>query len=333
LKESNVIQGTASAGGFSVRKVVLLVLGAVVGIGFLMWDRQGSEDAIRTIADEMGLQMESNGRRHTARGNVDGIGVTIKTTFENLAGETQIYTDLILHVPGAPPGRIFAENLRRRMIESFSGDQQLVTGDAAFDEAVVVVGPADQMLAHLSSDARSAIRAAVEKGWALKDGSPWQAREAGYMGNVNRMRSLLEVGLAAARTSRVKGDWRAALQQQAASDPEPGVRAAAEVALHGGPAPASVAADQPLDLETASEALQDPDRAFDAALLLANAGDDRLAVRQALMQGLQSTDRQAEAIDALARVGDSLDIAMLRLMKGEHEAAAQAAIAAIEATQ
>ena len=71
--------------------------------------------------------------------------------------------------------------------------------------------------------------------------------------------------------------------------------------------------------------------AFAAALYLADKGDGREAVRMAVIGMLVDSQRQSRAIAALAKVGSRLDIAVLRVVTGEHEAAAKAAAAAIEA--
>jgi hypothetical protein len=108
------------------------------------------------------------------------------------------------------------------------------------------------------------------------------------------------------------------------------VRASAKAALERPDAPTPAPA-VPSDVGDLEAALQDPARAFEAALALAESGDDRQEVRLALVGALPDRERAGRAIAALGKVGGTLEAMSLQAVKGEHEAAAQAAIAAIEA--
>ncbi len=88
---------------------------------------------------------------------------------------------------------------------------------------------------------------------------------------------------------------------------------------------------EPVTADQALQALRDPARAFEAALLLAEAGDDRSEVRMALIGALPDSARIARAIEGLSKVGGKVEAMALRAVSGEHAEAAQRAIEAIEA--
>lgn len=193
---------------------------------------------MRKVGDELGLQVSKEGRRWNLNGRIDDIGVAVKNTTENVGGETRWFTDFNLYAPDQPHGRIVGAGLREKVIRSFQDANRLHTGDADFDEAVFVEGSPAEMLAHLDAAARKAVRAATAAGWEL-DGVTWKARESGRLMKEQKIRSLLELGLTAARAIRREDEVAAALSDRAANDPSPGVRAAAAAALAEDTGPAT----------------------------------------------------------------------------------------------
>jgi len=300
-------------------------------MGIQWWQRQGAADAMAEVAPQLGLTVDGEGLRQSMRGSINGIQVTVETVSEALGERQGLYTRFRLVGPNPPPGSIAPSSLREQAIGLATGSAQLITGDDTFDAAVRVVGQRGPMLAHLNANARLAIVAAAAEGWALKDGT-WEALEASRVRDPDRIRLLVELGVKAAKASQYDGSLDDALRARAASDPDEGVRASAKAAIAAPDAP-TVAPVVPADIGDAEAALQDPARAFEAALTLAEAGDDRKEVRMALVGALPDRERAGRAIPALGKVGGVLEAMSLQGVKGEHEAAALAAIAAIEARQ
>jgi len=330
-EKKSVIQ---AFGGWGV--VILIVLGFAAVLAYERWQRQGSGEALQEIASELGLSVTAAGnKRFQMRGRIDDIGVAVDT--ELLGGGTELrhvgpnyYTSFKLYAPDGPSGRIVGVSLRQQAIDGWTGEQRMLTGDHAFDEEVFVSGDPATMLAFLNAEARAAVLPAAKAGWSLERAT-WSALEAGRMTDPDEIRSLLTLGLNAARATRLAGDINTSLQVQAERDPVAGVRAAA-AAAQGTFMPAASASAFVSQAEALAALEQmGSESAFAAALFLAEQGDDRQAVRMALVGMLVDTQRQARAIEALANVGIRLDIAILRVVKGEHEAAAKAAIASIEA--
>jgi hypothetical protein len=327
-EKKSVIQ---AFGGWGV--VILMVLGLAAVLAYERWQRQGSGEALQEIASELGLNVTAAGnKRFQMRGRIDDIGVAVDTELVFSSGTQQLnyYTSFKLYAPDGPSGRIVGVSLRQQAIDGWTGEQRMLTGDHAFDEEVFVSGDPATMLAFLNAEARAAVLPAAKAGWSLER-TTWSALEAGRMTDPDEIRSLLALGLNAARATRLDGDIDTSLQVQAERDPVAGVRAAA-AAAQGTSMPAASASAFVSQAE-ALAALEPmgSESAFAAALFLAEQGDDRQAVRMALVGMLVDTQRQARAIEALANVGIRLDIAVLRVVKGEHEAAAKAAIASIEA--
>lgn len=320
-----------------VRRIALLSVGLIVGMGLYYWQISASGDAMTEVASQLGLKVYQEGRRYELRGRIDEIGVAVDTTAENLAGDTRWYTDFKLYAPDQPYGRIVGASLRQKAIGGMTGAERLSTGDESFDEAVFVEGEPATMLAHLDAEARAAVIAATEAGWEL-DRFTWSARESGRVTNAKKMRTLLDAGLAAARALRLADDEGAALAERAEQDPSPGVRAAAEAAQNGGsPGWTSTAADsdEPVTAENALDALAEltTPRSLEAALLLATQGDDRQAVRTRLIGAIFAEERIDEVAEALAKIGGPVEGAVLQSVSGQHEAAAKEAIAAIRARE
>ncbi|WPL16962.1 hypothetical protein Thiowin_01944 [Thiorhodovibrio winogradskyi] len=325
----------------SVRRIVLLSIAVIVAIGLgswvTHWKIDASGDAMAEVASELGLQVHQKGRKHQLRGRIEDIDIVVGTTSERLAGDIKYFTDFEIRAPDQPTGRIVAAGLRQKVIAGMKGAKSLVTGDAAFDEAVFLEGNPASLLAHLDAEARSAVIAATEAGWALEDFT-WSARESGRVTSAKKIGALLDTGLAAARALRFEGDQNAALRERAEKDPLPGVRAAAvaaqEISANALTDTVSTA-PEPVTLENALEALDEyyTPRSLEAALIMAAAGDDRQDVRSRLSMAIMTRERTEESIEALAKIGGPGDVRVLNSVFGEHEAAAKAAVAEIEARQ
>jgi hypothetical protein len=290
------------------RRVILLVMGFAVASGFYHWQSTGSVQAMRRLASELGLEVSNEGQRWQLRGRIDDIGVNVQTTTENLAGDTRWFTDFKLYAPNQPSGRIIAASLRQKAIGGLQDVDWLATGDADFDEAVLVHGDPAEMLLHLDDAARAPVRAAAEAGWQL-DGVTWSARESGRLTSANKMRALLDLGLAAARAMDKAGP--------------------AAAPLPDAPVDAMAAPVTPANaLEVLAEV--NTPRSLEAALLLGRAGDTRQEVRNRLASAIYAGDRVAEVVALLGDIGGQLEIVVLNSVTGEHEEAAKAAIAAIQ---
>lgn len=311
--------------------VALMVTGLAAVLGYEWWQRQGSGDAMQAVAAELGLNVTSEGKRFQMRGRIDDIGVAVDTTTDLSAGEVRYFTSFKLYAHGGPSGRMVGAGLRQRMIDSWTGEQRLLTGDQTFDDAVFVSGDPAEMLAYLDAEARAAILPAAVAGWSF-EGATWSALESGRVTDPEKIRSLLTLGLAAVRATRLDSDIQTALRERAERDPVAGVRAVADAARGTSIATATSTGAFTGNAE-ALAALDEmgSESAFNAALFLAEQGDGSEAVRMALVGGLVDSQRQARAIEALAKVGSRLDVVMLGVVKGEHEAAAKAAIEAIDA--
>jgi hypothetical protein len=310
-----------------------------IGLGSWVthWKIDAGGDAMAEVASELGLHVHQKGRKHQLRGRIDDIDIAVGTTSERLAGDIKYFTDFEINAPDQPAGRILSANLRQKVIAGMTGSKSLVTGDAAFDEAVFIEGDPAILLAHLDAETRSVVIAATEAGWMVEDFT-WSARESGRVTNPKKIGALLDAGLAAARALRLAGDQTVALRERAEQDPLPGVRAAAAAAqeMDAGAASASVpATSEPVTPENALEALDEyyTPRSLEAALMLAAAGDDRQDVRSRLSAAIMTRERIAESIEALAKIGGPGEVRVLNSVFGEHEAAAKAAVAEIEARQ
>ena len=316
-----------------VRGAVLMTIGLVLSAGFYHWLNAGSGEALREVAADLGLEVHEQGQRRQLRGRIGDIGVAVDTTPENRGGDTRWFTDFKVYAPDQPHGRIVGTGLRQKVINSMQGSEGLSIGDPEFDKAVFVEGDPADMLAHLDAEARAAILAATDAGWELQDVT-WTARKSGRMTNAGRIRSLLDLGLAAARAARCD-DPAAALRNRAETDPSPGVRAAAAAAVRDGGDGVLGGIGGASDPVTPANALQalaevNTPRSLDAAILLARAGDHRQEVRTRLLGAVFAQERMGEVIDLLGEVGGQVEIAVLSSVEGEHEEAAKAAVAAIE---
>lgn len=323
---------------------VLLGVAVIVAIGLgrwvTHWKTDASGDAMAEVASELGLQVHQKGRKHQLRGRIEDIDIRVGTISERIAGDIRYFTDFEIRAPDQPAGRIVGAGLRQTVIAGIKGEESLDTGDPAFDKAVYLEGDPATLLARFDPEARSAVMVATGAGWALEDFT-WSARKPGRVTSAEKIRALLDTGLAAARALRLSGDQTAALSERAEKDPVPGVRAAAAVAKAmdvraGAPATATVAtASEPVTPENALAALDEyyTPRSLEAALILAEAGDDRQDVRSRLSMAIMSKERIAESIEALAKIGGPGEVRVLNSVFGEHEAAAKAAVAEIEARQ
>jgi hypothetical protein len=292
-----------------VRRVAIMAALFAAGAGFYHWQNSGAGDALREVGEEFGLEVQENGQRRLLRGSVDDMGIEVRTTIDNVGGESRWFTDYAVTAPGQPSGRIVGASLRQKAIGAMQDSEWLDTGDAAFDDAVLVAGDPTEIAAHLDDEARVAILAAADAGWTLEDGT-WRARKSGRMVRATKIRSILDLGMAAARATQRNDD----------------------------PAASGVVAfnsQEPLTPENAPEVLAELNtpRSLDAALLLASDDRHRQEVRNRLLSAVFAEDRLDEVIPVLGEIGGPVEIAVLSSVQGEHEAAAQAAVAAIEARQ
>lgn len=314
----------------SERKTVLEAFGGVKGIvlgaaafaaviAFQAWDRGGSQTALQDLGAELGLEYEQSGTRPTLRGRIDDIGVRIEVTSEGVSNQsaTRVVTRFRLYPEGGPYGRIVGASLRRQVIEMASDEQPIATGDAAFDDEVFVFGDPASLLAHLGHVARLAVRAATDAGWTL-DGYTWEAREPGRMVDPADVRLLLDLGLEAARSTRLEEGAEPKAMLAAGVD---------QVSLETPPATAPTSVDEALAalVETGT------DNAIEAAIFLAALGDGRDEVRNELMMAIIKPEWQPRVIEVMEVLGGPLELTLLTTVKGENEAAAKAAIEAIEA--
>ena len=76
-------------------------------------------------------------------------------------------------------------------------------------DGVLVAGDPGEMAAHLDDEARAAVLAAADAGWTLEDGT-WRARKSGRMVRATKIRSILDLGMAAARATQRSEDPAAA---------------------------------------------------------------------------------------------------------------------------
>ncbi len=301
-----------------VRRIVLMTVVLAFGTGLYHWQSSGAGDAMREVGAELGLKVHEEGQRRQLRGRIDDIGIAVGTTTENRAGDTRWFTDFVLHAPDQPMGRIVGASLRQKAIGTVQGAEWLRTGDPAFDEAVLVTGDPAELSTHLGAEARAAILAATDVGWVLED-MTWTARKSGRMVSAQRIRSILELGLAAARATR-RGDVPAAsMRHGAETDVSSAARATAD-------APAPVTPDNALE---ALAEVNTP-RSLEAAMLLARTGDHRQEVRVRLVSAVIADERRGEVIGLLGEIGGPVEVAVLSSVTDEHEEAAKAAIAAIE---
>ncbi|NEX23720.1 hypothetical protein G3480_26215, partial [Thiorhodococcus mannitoliphagus] len=277
----------------SKRRIVLLSIAVIAGIGIYSWVKQwtidASGNAMAEVASQLGLQVHQKGRKHQLRGRIDDIDVAVETTSERVAGDIKYFTDFDIRAPDQPAGRIVGAGLRQNFIAGVKGQESLLTGDPAFDEAVFLEGDPATLLAHLDAEARPAVIDATEAGWELEDFT-WSNRISGRLTNAEKIGALLDTGMAAAQALRLASDQTAALRERTEKDPLPGVRAAAAEAMNTETmntdaltANASTA-PEPVTPENALEALDEyyTPRSLEAALMLAAAGDDCQDVRSRL---------------------------------------------------
>lgn len=302
--------------------MLLVVMALVAVFAYERWRSRAGAEAMQAVANEWGLQVERSSKRSRLFGQVDGIGVEVRHSTERTAGNVHYFTRFKVFAPDAPPGRIEAASLRQKVLSGLSDEQPIDTGDAGFDQAVRVYGPTDRMRASLDAGARAAVRAAVDAGWSL-DSATWQATESSFVTDAAVLRRRLELGLAAHSATR-----SSSTDQASPSDVSP---AANEGSERQSPAPALLTSSQ-----TEARAWLysgDPTKVLDAAIMLAASGEDSEAVRLSLIGALPDRQQQARAIAALAMVGGEMEAMALRAVRGEHQSAAQAAAAQIEARQ
>lgn len=300
------------------RGVILLVVCFIIAIGFFRSENVRSGNALREVAAELGLEVSKSGQRWRLNGRIDEIGVSVKTTTERSAGKSYQYTDFALYSPDQPYGTIVGSSLRQKVIGGFEETDWLSTGDQSFDKAVLVAGDPAEILPPLDEESRPAVQAATEAGWAL-DGATWKARESGHMTSAEEVRELLEVGISAVEALQASSDDLVTQSEQPTDD---------QASLPAESNDLSPTVTSSNAIEALSELITP--RSLEAALLLARSGDSREEVRTRLMSAVYAGDRLDEVIRALGKIGGQIESVVLTSVKGAHEEAAKAAIAAIE---
>lgn len=302
------------------RRVLILLAVLVSGAGFYHWQTAESGNAMSEVGAELGLEYEEVSQRRQLRGRIDDIAVAVDTTTENRGGDTKWFTDFKIFAPDQPHGRIVGASIRQKLIGGMKDSEWLDTGDADFDKAVLVEGDSNEMLARLNAETRPAVLAAAEAGWTL-DGVTWQARKSGRLTSADKIRSLLNLGLEAAKAMRLDENTHDVAEQMTEGFTKAVIVVEEE------------STGEPVTPENALEALDEyyTPRSLEAALLLAGNGDFREEVRNRLMIAIVSRKRTEEVIKVIGEAGGPLDIALLKSVQGEHEQAAKEAIAAIEA--
>lgn len=329
-----------------VKGVLFLLGGFLLVVAITVWQRQATAGAMAKAGGALGLDVEDDGLRPKMLGAVDGVAVRVETISMALGGKQGLYTRFRMTVSDVPPGRFAPRGLREAALRAVAGGDETVIGDEAFSRTVRVEGDPSEMLARLGPEARTAVAAAVELGWTLKDGT-WEALESGRMSDAKRMEAIVRAGVAAAKATALSGPVPDALMALALTDPEPGVQQAAlearlrlgplepaeaeQVAARGGALPAGVGGAGAVEDEDLEAALADPERRVAAAIALARRGDDRSEVRMALVGALVDRSVAAEVIPALGAVGGAMERMTLQAVKGEHQALAEAAMAEIQA--
>ena len=304
------------------KRFALLVLGAVFAIVLIRWDGWRSADALEDIGSRLNLAFVKKGQRSEVSGVVDGVDVCIKTTTGNSGGDIRWFTDFELGAFDQPAARIQAVSIRQAVIDYAQGSEYVSTGDNDFDDAVLVSGDLEEMIARLDMDARFAVKEATHAGWELNNGI-WKFRKSGRMTNAENIQAVLELGIAAAGALSLDVEVEDAIRRQAKNDPVHGVRVRAQALLGRSPA---IATRQNFD-----DLLHAPYDAssLDAALLSAREGNAGESNRSRILSAVLANVRIEETIPALGKIGGLFEADMLSTIDDERQELAQKAIAEI----
>lgn len=316
-------------GGY--KRMILLTVVGVATIIYGYWQESSSSDALQEVGAKLGLQFVQNHYGGQLRGHVDEIDITVNTTSENSQGDSKHFTDFQIDALGQPDARILGAHKMQSVIDSMTdlvqGTEYLNTGDKEFDDDVLIAGDLQVMLARLDAEARTALKAATDAGWKLEN-RRWTVRKSGLMNDPQKIESILESGIAAARALAWNSEVEVGIQDRAENDPVPGVREVANGILERQPA----RTESTVTLENASKLLNDLDesRSLEAALVLSSAGNASDDVKVRLLSAFYTHERKAEVIVALGKVGGSFEASILSTVDDEHRQLAQKAISEIE---
>ncbi|MCA9489950.1 MAG: hypothetical protein KC621_08505 [Myxococcales bacterium] len=214
-------------------EVMLVVGGVALAIPLVAFvvmlsirQRRAWEAALTALADEVGGDVaQGSWGSPRVEADVDGLTLVVDTYTVSTGKSSATYTRV--RVTGGQPSnlKLSSEGVMASIGKTITGDNVEV-GDPSFDGSVFVRGiPRAHALAWASSEARSAIGAAVGSGAKL-DGQEWTMSVGGMVTDAARLVSMAHTVLAAARhlssSPPVVEGLRARLL-----DPEPGVREAA----------------------------------------------------------------------------------------------------------
>ena len=216
------------------KRLAMLVFGAMAAIVLIRWDGWRSAEALEEIGSRLNLVFVQKGQRAEVSGVVDGVDVRIRTTTDNSGGDVRWFTDFELDAFDQPEARIRAVSIRQSMIDYVQNGEYVSTGDNDFDDAVLVSGDLEEMIARLDVAARFAVKNATDTGWELKNGM-WKLRKSGRMTNAENIQSVLELGIVAANALSLDMEVEDAIHQQAKNDPVQGVRVRAQAFLRSSP--------------------------------------------------------------------------------------------------
>jgi len=154
--------------GSSSTELALVKLGfaIVAGLfGLLFWAfaRNEQKKLWPRVARHLGLAFDGE-RIHGARDGAT-IEVALETRIVNKIQQT--WTTLRLEHPALPSGLA----LRAAKDRLWGADDDLQTGDAAFDREVTIEGPDDWRMTLLSEAERVIVAAAIDGGWRLEGGA------------------------------------------------------------------------------------------------------------------------------------------------------------------
>ncbi|MGK0361360.1 MAG: HEAT repeat protein [Bradymonadia bacterium] len=246
---------------------LVAIAGAAIG-----WNAR-TRAGWRALAKELGLPFseQSYWLRWTMRGTLRGCAVTVMV-HQPSDRRRGVYTAITVQPEPAIDIRMTLrpEDLKSRALKLIGTDDDQV-GDAAFDQEVLVHGPATTLLSVLNQPTRAATMRVLGKWRVHVEGGALHCDTYGVLANTRKLRALLHdmVGLAHRLRRPADGDVTA-VQRMLSSDPEVGVRRRCLDVLLARPGPIAHAA--------ATTAMQDvdPDLRRLAALAAGPAGFDTL---------------------------------------------------------
>ena len=207
----------ASSGNPVPGAIILFLIGATL----VWWRIRANRRTAKLHAAEAELGLTCVNPKHWF-GVVDGIQVDISKVPKSDSTRVSVGDALPTNVSLGKPGFV-AEMAGRGLDEVIGVDQRV--GDWRFDDAVVVKGRRDEVLALLDHSLRALVMAAIAEGWVLNERS-WQYTTIREPSSADFARARRGLELAAA--VRDRGDAvLPRLVERAMTDPIEGVRCAA----------------------------------------------------------------------------------------------------------